>query len=174
MTHYEYKVVPAPSRGQKAKGVKSPPGRFANALESLMNKLAADGWEFLRTETLPSEERTGLTSSTTTYRSVMVFRRPRADDPADFAPRKLEAPRLAELPPPAPQAAPRSGAAEQHPMDGFGEIENSPGDETPAEPLVLDENRLTGASAERDPDEAESVTSISVALRARARARPDT
>ena len=81
---YEYKVVPAPTKGQKARGIKGADGRFANALEAKMNTLAADRWEFLRTETLPSEERSGLTSTATKYRSVMVFRRPRADDASAF------------------------------------------------------------------------------------------
>ncbi len=36
---YEYKVVPAPTRGLKAKGVKTAEDRFANALQAAMNKL---------------------------------------------------------------------------------------------------------------------------------------
>ena len=75
MKIYEYKVVPAPSKGRKAKGVKGPEARFAHALQVLMNELAADGWEYLRADILPSEERQGLTSSQTVYRSVLVFRR---------------------------------------------------------------------------------------------------
>ncbi|MDC0736954.1 DUF4177 domain-containing protein [Cognatishimia sp. SS12] len=75
MDLYEYKVVPAPSKGRKARGVKKPEARFAYALETLMNDLAADRWEFWRSETLPSEERSGLRSTTTVFRSVMVFRR---------------------------------------------------------------------------------------------------
>lgn len=72
---FEYKVIPAPTRGKKAPGVKGPGPRFALALEELMNELAAEGWEYQRTDILPSEERQGLTSSHTVYRSVMVFRR---------------------------------------------------------------------------------------------------
>lgn len=90
MTAWEYKVVPAPSKGLKARGIKGPEGRFANALENVMNEMAAEGWEFLRAETLPSEERSGLTSSTTTFRSVMVFRRLRSEDVSAFQPRVLE------------------------------------------------------------------------------------
>lgn len=101
---YEYKVVPAPAKGQKARGVKGADGRFANALEAKMNELAADGWEFLRTETLPSEERSGLTSTATKYRSVMVFRRARADDASAFQPKELEHPKAVELPAPAAAA----------------------------------------------------------------------
>ena len=75
MTEYEYKVVPAPSRGKRARGVKGPDGRFANAVQEVMNTLAADGWEYLRSDTLPNEERSGLTSFQTTFRSILVFRR---------------------------------------------------------------------------------------------------
>ncbi len=73
---YEYKVVPAPTRGLKAKGIKTAEDRFANALETAMNELAADGWEYQRTDTLPAEQREGLMSKTTVYQNMLVFRRP--------------------------------------------------------------------------------------------------
>ena len=75
MVGYEYKVIPAPAKGLKAPGVKGPEARFANTLEKKMNELAADGWEYQRSDILPSEERQGLTSTQTVYRSVLVFRR---------------------------------------------------------------------------------------------------
>ena len=75
MQIYEYKVVPAPTKGKKGPGVKGPDGRFAHSLELEMNALAAEGWEYLRADILPSEERQGLTSTQTVYRSVLVFRR---------------------------------------------------------------------------------------------------
>ncbi|PCH72889.1 MAG: DUF4177 domain-containing protein [Rhodobacteraceae bacterium] len=75
MTSYEYKVVPAPTKGLKAKGVKTPEGRFANSVQSVLNTQGAEGWEYLRSELLPSDERTGLTGSTTHWRNVLVFRR---------------------------------------------------------------------------------------------------
>lgn len=90
MQMYEYKVVPAPTRGEKARGVKTPVERFALTMAGVMNDLAADGWEYLRTDTLPSEERSGLTRRTTVYHTVLVFRRPRAE--ADAAPALLTAP----------------------------------------------------------------------------------
>ncbi len=80
MAVYEYKVVPAPEKGLKGKGVKGPRERFANALQTVMNRLGADGWEYLRTDTLPSEERSGLTGSTTIYQNMLVFRRVVAED----------------------------------------------------------------------------------------------
>ena len=72
---FEYRVVPAPVRGRKAQGVKSPEGRFALGIEDVINEMAASGWRYLRSDILPSEERQGLTSSTTVYRSVLVFER---------------------------------------------------------------------------------------------------
>lgn len=86
MSRYEYKVVPAPQKGQKTKGVKTPEGRFALSVEAVLNELAASGWEYLRAELLPSEERTGLTGSATHWRNVLVFRRALEDDSAVVAP----------------------------------------------------------------------------------------
>ena len=45
MAGWEYKVVPAPTKGLKGKGVKGAEGRFAHALENLMNEMGAEGWE---------------------------------------------------------------------------------------------------------------------------------
>ncbi len=76
MTRYEYKVVPAPRKGQRGKGVRGTEGKFANALQLLMNEYGAEGWDYQRTDTLPCEERSGLTGRTTTYQNMLVFRRP--------------------------------------------------------------------------------------------------
>ncbi|CUJ86659.1 hypothetical protein RUE5091_00494 [Ruegeria denitrificans] len=75
MQRYEYKVVPAPQKGTKAKGVKSAEGRFAASVEQVLNEMGQDGWEYRRAELLPSEERAGLTGSTVNWRNVLVFRR---------------------------------------------------------------------------------------------------
>lgn len=72
---FEYKVVPAPQRGLKGRGIKGTPARFANALQTLMNKMAAEGWEYQRADTLPVEERQGLTGKTTTFQNMLVFRK---------------------------------------------------------------------------------------------------
>ncbi|WP_108814706.1 DUF4177 domain-containing protein [Loktanella sp. Alg231-35] len=75
---YEYKVIPAPARGLKAKGVKTSEDRFANALETAINTLAAKGWEYVRADTLPCEQREGLMGKTTVYQNMLVFRRAKA------------------------------------------------------------------------------------------------
>jgi hypothetical protein len=83
---FEYKVVPAPTRGKKAKGAKTAADRFAHALGEVMNALAADGWDYLRTDTLPSQERQGLTGRTTVFQNMLVFRRAIDADAIDAAP----------------------------------------------------------------------------------------
>ena len=75
MQRFEYKVVPAPRRGEKAPGVKTTPDRFAVALSHLMNDLGAQGWDYLRADTLPVDERAGLTGTRTSFQTMLVFRR---------------------------------------------------------------------------------------------------
>lgn len=113
MHRYEYKVIPAPGKGLKANGLKSPEARFAYALETAMNELGAEGWTYLRADILPSEERQGLTSSHTVYRPLLVFQRPldpgasapaplpmeEADAPADEAQEEIrKSPETSEIP----------------------------------------------------------------------------
>lgn len=76
MQRYEYKVIPAPAKGEKSRGAKTTPDRFAYKLTTVMNDLARDGWDYLRADTLPCEERSGLTGKVTTYQNMLVFRRP--------------------------------------------------------------------------------------------------
>ena len=90
MTIYDYKVVPAPAKGDKVRGLKGPETRLARTFETVLNDMAGDGWEFQRAETLPSEERQGLTHSATTFRTFLVFRRPRPDDISAFEPRQVD------------------------------------------------------------------------------------
>jgi hypothetical protein len=75
MQRFEFKVIPAPKRGEKARGVKTTEERFALALTTLMNELGAEGWDYVRADSLPCEERAGFTSTKTTFQNVLVFRR---------------------------------------------------------------------------------------------------
>ncbi|KPP92036.1 MAG: hypothetical protein HLUCCA08_06875 [Rhodobacteraceae bacterium HLUCCA08] len=99
---FEYKVVPAPKKGRKARGVKGSDGRFAHALEHEMNRMGAEGWEFQRADTLPCEEREGLMGRTTLFQTMLVFRRPLAATadaaPAEEAPAALIEDRSADAP----------------------------------------------------------------------------
>lgn len=97
MPRYEYKVVPAPTKGLKSKGIKGAEARFSHAIQELMNGLSGYGWEYLRAETLPSVERSGLTGSTTEWRNVLVFRRVRESEAELFSPELLPAPEEAGI-----------------------------------------------------------------------------
>ena len=78
---FEYRVVPAPRKGEKARGVRSGEARFALAMTRLMNRMGQDGWEFVRADTLPAEERVGLTGTEVRYHTLLVFRRAKAPPP---------------------------------------------------------------------------------------------
>jgi len=72
---YEYKVVPAPKKGKRGKGLHGGEEKFANALMQIMNQLGAEGWEYLRSDTLPVEVRSGLRSKSTEFQNMLVFQR---------------------------------------------------------------------------------------------------
>lgn len=75
MRMFEYKVVPAPRKGEKTKTAKTTAEKFGVALARVMNEQAAEGWEYLRADTLPCEERVGLTGTATHFQNMLVFRR---------------------------------------------------------------------------------------------------
>lgn len=104
MPRYEYKVVPAPKKGEKARGVRTPEDRFALALTTLMNQLGAEGWDYVRADSLPSEERSGFTGRTTVVQNLLVFRRVIEIAPparAEAAPATAVRPNLVAAPDPA-------------------------------------------------------------------------
>lgn len=93
MQKFQYKVVPAPKRGEKVKGAKTTEDRFAHALTLFMNELGAEGWEYVRADMLPCEERAGFTGTKTTYQNMLVFRRPLlADEPVAAASQSVPSP----------------------------------------------------------------------------------
>ena len=108
MQRYEYHVVPAPRRGEKARDAKTTADRFAVALTRLMNDLGRDGWEYLRADTLPCEERAGLTGKTTAFQHMLVFRRAAAPAQAGASPHLAEP--LAIAAPPVAAPAPEGSA----------------------------------------------------------------
>ena len=82
MSSYEYTVIPAPARGEKSKAAKTGIERFAATLSDTLNEMAQDGWDYVRAETLPAEERAGLTSRTTVYHNLLIFRRALDEQPS--------------------------------------------------------------------------------------------
>ena len=76
MSQFEYKVIPTPRRAKRAKGVKGEAARFANVLTDAMNAQAAEGWVFVRSETLPMERKTKMFKAPVELnQTVLVFRR---------------------------------------------------------------------------------------------------
>lgn len=75
MRKFEYKAIPAPVQGTKARGVKTTEDRFALSFTNALNEMAEEGWEYVRAETLPAVERKGLTGSQQTYQNILIFRR---------------------------------------------------------------------------------------------------
>ena len=75
MQRYEFKVIPAPRRGEKLRGLKTTEERFALALTNVMNELGRDGWDYVRADTLPVDERAGFTGTKTSFHNMLVFRR---------------------------------------------------------------------------------------------------
>ncbi len=107
MQRYEFKVIPAPRRGEKLRGLKTTEDRFALALTNVMNALGRDGWDYVRADTLPVDERAGFTGTKTSFQNMLVFRRVLdTDTEAVTAP----GPRL--ISPEEPAVAPRLGPAE--------------------------------------------------------------
>lgn len=77
MAAYEYRAVAAPRRVKKIRGVKEQDARMAMTFEDLIQENAAEGWEYMRADTFPIEEKKGFFSrARETRRAVMVFRRP--------------------------------------------------------------------------------------------------
>jgi len=115
---YEYKVVPAPARAAKVKGLKTTGDRFAHVLTEALNDLGAEGWEFLRTETLPCEERKGWFGGVRiSTQIVMIYRRTLKETPvpdiqpalrlpaAAAEPAEVQLTGLRAVPPAAPAAS---------------------------------------------------------------------
>ena len=117
MQRYEYRVVPAPRKGEKARGLKSTEERFAFALTQVMNKMGVEGWEYQRADALPCDERVGLTGSKTVFQNMMVFRRPVAETSCELVETTMTPPAQIAAPltalPPEPASAPVLGAAAQ-------------------------------------------------------------
>lgn len=111
MPQFEYKVLPAPRRGEKARGVKTTEERYALMLTNLMNEMGRDGWDYVRADTLPVDERVGLTGTKTTYQNMLVFRRPVTEVAGTSEVMPAFSSRLVAVEPAAAANAPKLGPA---------------------------------------------------------------
>ena len=116
MTRYEFKVIPAPRRGEKSRDAKTTEDRFALALTNLMNQMGREGWDYVRADTLPCDERAGFTGMRTTEQNMLVFRRVLGGEAtpsvAPVAARVADAPRLGPATDGAAGVAPALGPAD--------------------------------------------------------------
>ncbi|MXU65448.1 DUF4177 domain-containing protein [Oceanomicrobium pacificus] len=125
MASYEYKVIAAPRKTKKVKGVKALPERFAHNLAEAINAETFGGWEYLRAETLPIEEKPGfMKSKVEMFQTVLVFRREKDVPARAQAQTQTAAPAPAE---PAPTPAPAIEAREAAPLA----LDPEPQDEGP-------------------------------------------
>lgn len=113
MSQWEYKVIPAPVQGTKARGVKTAEDRFALTITDALNEMAIEGWEYLRAETLPCETKKGLTGRETTFQNLLVFRRATGPSPLQAIMERAEPLPVLTLDDPddEDEAAPRLGPA---------------------------------------------------------------
>ena len=91
---YEYKCVAAPERAKRRRGARGRTERVAAALEDVIRENAVDGWEYMRTDLVPIEEKsTWFSRAHEVHRAVLVFRRgePASTQRNDIAP-SLNAP----------------------------------------------------------------------------------
>lgn len=73
---FEYKCVGAPERPKRLRGIRSRSERVALAMQEIISAEAVDGWEYLRADLVPVEEKAGFFSRTQeVHRAVLIFRR---------------------------------------------------------------------------------------------------
>lgn len=73
---FEYKCVGAPERPKRLRGTWSRSDRVALAMQEIIGAEAVDGWEYMRTDIVPVEEKAGFFGRThEAHRAVLVFRR---------------------------------------------------------------------------------------------------
>lgn len=112
---FEYKCVGAPERPKRLRGT-SRSDRVALAMQEVINAEAVDGWEYLRTDLVPVEEKPGFFSRTQeVHRAVLIFRRESA------------AARNAQPSRPSLAAAPHSIAAPPEPVEPADQREGREG-----------------------------------------------
>ncbi len=129
MTYYDYKVVPAPRRMKKVRGVKDADELLALTLTEAINEQARQGWEYVRAESLTAEAPGGwLRRGREETQTLLVFRQVRetlgprlaatADGVTTSAPEPARHPAQTRLEPRAdPTPAPTPVRASPQPSD---------------------------------------------------------
>lgn len=157
MPRYEYKVVPAPKKAGRVKGVKTTEGRFAHALTEMMNALGAEGWDYVRADALPCEAGGGWGKKTTEEQHMLVFRRALDESPSAeaIASVHMRAPERAAAMPVAPEPMPMPEPAPQPVM-----TEPAPAPTPASEPLRVPRPKVSTP----DPTAARPVETVRTAF----------
>jgi hypothetical protein len=142
MTMFEYKVIPAPRKAQRTKGARGTTERFAVGLQGLMNEMGADGWSYVRAETLPVDERHGvLRKAVEEFHTVLIFTRPLTARPVAESSSEPRRPHFFAETAPAKGSGPALGAATGSDADDTGgkatpeiRAQKEPAGETGAKP----------------------------------------
>lgn len=107
---YEYKCIGAPEKLKRVRGAKTRSDRLAVAMEEIINDEAINGWEYVRADLVPVEERSSfLSRAQEVHRAVLVFRRPTV-----IAQRGAMQPMQHPMYDPAPQYPPVHYPPQQH------------------------------------------------------------
>lgn len=97
MPEFEYKVITAPRKAEKVKGIRNGDERFAHTITNIINTLAEEGWEYLRAESLPVDEKASMMGKVVEkYLSLLVFRREKAAEQETPQEIHVEAPKVAD------------------------------------------------------------------------------
>lgn len=76
MTQYDYKVVPAPRKLKRIRGVNSAGELCAATMAETLNAVARDGWEYLRADQVSAAQEGGwFRRGTEVVETVLIFRR---------------------------------------------------------------------------------------------------
>ena len=107
---YEYKCIAAPEKARRRRGAKTRTDRVALVIEEILQAETKGGWEYLRADLIPVEEKSGIFGRTQeVHRAILVFRRETGTSSAgahqQFAAPTLAQPVLAQPPAPAPAPA---------------------------------------------------------------------
>lgn len=150
--NWEYRVVPAPDRAGRQRGVKGAEAKFARTIEDVINHMAASGWEYCRAEMLPETAR----RRSTTYHNLLIFRRDPENAPEEEVTPLLEAPARSSsgYAPAKPGLAKRLGSGAGRLMDVIM-ARTSRTEKNREEPLFQHE-ALKGAAEEAPAETAET------------------
>ena len=130
---YEYKCIAAPEKARRRKGAKTRTDRVALAIEEILQAECRGGWEYLRADLIPVEEKSGFFSrAQDVHRAILVFRRAVGGAAGVVVPQPVVAPVIPQPVAPEPGRTPdyMQQAAPEGPPEAASDFRLSAGRET--------------------------------------------